>query len=125
MIKSQQTVQVITQRSIVLALIGSVVLFFVANDPRAAVTGYLIGTLVSILGFRLMARSLTKSILMAKKKSVPFISTNYLIRYVFYGVFLAIAVFSDKISFITVLAGYFTVKIVIVSSNAFQRFQIK
>lgn len=113
----QNTQYKITKRVIILSLFIIGVFFFTISDPYPYVYGLIFGSSINLLNFRLMALTLKRSATMPKHKVMPYVAGNYMIRYIIYGVVLAISALADYISFYTVIIGIFMVKIIIISDT--------
>lgn len=89
--------------SITAAIVGAVVCviaMILSRDILHMGASVLLGTLVSIFNFNLLALAGEKAIDMAPDKAKSKMTVSYLIRYAIYGVFLILAI---KIPFFNVL----------------------
>ncbi|WP_425446174.1 ATP synthase subunit I [Dethiothermospora halolimnae] len=110
----------VIKRVIIFSLFIIGILFFTVDNPKPYVYGFIFGTLINVLNFRLMALTLKKSIKMGKKQIMPYIVGNYIIRYSIYGLVLIIAAKADYINFITTALGFFMVKIIILADSFYE-----
>lgn len=94
------------------------------KEPRSYAIGYLIGSFVSIVNFRLLSFSLIRAVKNSGKNAAPVISFSYLLRYMIYGVVLVLSVHTDSVSFITVAAGLLVVKVVVMLGVNFQQLKV-
>lgn len=109
----------IIKRIVILVLISSGIIFLTLSNPKQYVYGLVFGASINVLNFRLMSLTLEKSIKMSPEKVMPYVAGNYMIRYIIYGIVLAISAIADYISLYTVILGFFMVKIVIISDTLY------
>lgn len=108
--------QKIIIRALILALIFSGIILIILPNPRQYIYGLIFGTSINVLNFRLMGITFEKAVNMPQKKIMPYIMSQYLIRYIIYATMLVISAVADYISLYTAILGIFMVKIVILSS---------
>lgn len=97
--------------SITAAIIGAVicvVAIILTRNVVSSLLSVLLGTVVSILNFNLMALAGEKAIDMAPEKARSKMTVSYLIRYAIYIVFLIIAIKIPILNAIGVAVGYIT-----------------
>ncbi len=97
--------------SITAAIIGAVicvVAIILTRNVVSSLLSVLLGTVVSILNFNLMALAGEKAIDMAPEKARSKMTVSYLIRYAIYIVFLIIAIKIPVLNAIGVAVGYIT-----------------
>jgi len=111
--------QEIMKRVLILMLILSGIILMTFSNPKQYVYGLVFGSVINVLNFRLMALSLEKSIYKSPDKITIHVMGNYIIRYMIYGIVLSIAAIADYISLLTVILGFFMVKLVIVSDTLY------
>jgi len=105
----------IIKRTIVYALIIIGIILLAFREPKPLVLGFIFGTSISILGFRLLELTIKKALTMTPKRASIYSTGQYLIRYFIYGIVLVIAVLADYISFVTTVLGLSMIKIVIIT----------
>lgn len=98
-----------------LFIIGFMALLF--KEYKPLVSGYIFGTLISILSLYLIRDSINKVLIMDPIRGKRKARVNYLIRYLIYAVVLIVAAKADYISFLTTVLGLSMVKISIVLLN--------
>ncbi len=101
------------------ALIFSIFISFaciLAGQPAIG-KGLLLGTLFSILNFILMGQSLTQLIGKTKKRTLALAIGSIYFRYIILAVPLVISIKYDKYNLFAVIAGLFSVQIVILSEH--------
>lgn len=108
--------QKIIIRTLILALIFSGIILLLLPNPKEYIYGLIFGTLINVLNFRLMGITFEKAMNMQQKRIMPYIMSQYLIRYAIYAIMLVISAVADYISLYTAIVGIFMVKIVILSS---------
>lgn len=116
------TTQKIIKRIVIVNLILIGIILMLVPSPKKYILGLVFGSIINILNFRLMSLTLSKSVTMPQHKVMPYVSANYMIRYIIYGIVLTISVLADYLSLLTVIIGFFMVKAVIISDNFFDIF---
>lgn len=107
----------IIKRSIIILLISSGIILMSFPSPKEYIYGLVFGTSINLLNFRLMSLTLKKSVKLPQSQVMPYVVANYLVRYVIYGIVLAIGAVADYISLLYVILGFFMVKFVIISDT--------
>ncbi len=115
----------VIKRTVILTSIIIGIILVTLPTPKKYIYGVIFGASINILNFRLMSITLEKSVNMPKRKIMPYVVGNYLIRYIIYGIILAIAAIADYISFIAVAGSLFMVKIVIISDSIYETIRSK
>lgn len=113
------TQQKIIKRVIIVTLIFSGIFLIFIKNPTKYVYGLIFGSTINVLNFRLMSLTLEKSVHMAQHKVMPYVVTNYIVRYLIYGIVLSIAAIADYLSVFTVIIGFFMVKVIIITDTFF------
>ncbi len=103
-------------RALALALIFSGIILFLLPNPKEYIYGLIFGTSINVLNFRLMGITFEKAMNMPQKRIMPYIMSQYLLRYIIYAVMLVVSAVADYISLYTAILGLFMVKIVILSN---------
>ncbi len=111
----------IVKRALVIFAIGAVGILIFVSEPKSYIYGLLFGMVINILNFRLMSLSIKKAIKLDPNKAQRFTVGNYLVRYLIYGIVLYIAAVADYINLVTVVIGFFTVKLIIVSDAFYEQ----
>lgn len=115
--ENENTVSTIFKRVLILVCIMSAFAFILTKNYKMWIYGFVFGTSINFLNFRLMSIALSKSVNLPKNKIMPYVMGNYMIRYTIYGLVLGIAAVADYLDFIAVIIGMFSVKIVILSDT--------
>jgi len=109
--------QKIIVRALLLALILSGIFLIFSPNPKEYIYGLAFGTSINVLNFKLMAITFEKAVNMPQNRVMPYIMSQYLIRYIIYGIVLIVSAVADYISLYTAILGLFMVKIVILSTS--------
>lgn len=109
----------IIRRTIVYSLfiIGIILIGF--KNPKPLVLGYVFGTSIGTLGFKLLELTINKAVTMPPKKASSYAMSRYLIRYFIYGIVLTVAALADYLNFVAVVIGLLMIKIVIITSTIY------
>lgn len=97
--------------SIAAAVIGAVICvvsIFVTDSRGPMAAGVVLGTVVSIINFNIMALAGEKAIDFSPEKARTKMTVNYLLRY---GIYILVLIIAFKVSFINVVGtvlGFFT-----------------
>ncbi len=110
----------IIKRSIILIIIILAAMLVIFKEPKPYIYGFLFGSIINILNFRLMYLSTKKAMSLNMKKAQMHTTINYLMRYITYGLVLIVAAKADYLSFYTVIIGFFVIKIVILSDALYE-----
>lgn len=113
------TTQKIIKRIVIVNLILIGIILILVPSPKKYILGLMFGSIINILNFRLMSLTLSKSTKMPQHKVMPYVTANYMVRYIIYGIVLTISVVADYLSLFTVIIGFFMVKAVIISDTFF------
>jgi len=105
----------IIKRTIVYSLFIIGIIFIGFKNPKPLVLGYIFGTSIGILGFKLLELTINKAVIMPPKKASYYAMSQYLIRYFIYGIVLTIAALADYLNFVTAVIGLLMIKIVIIT----------
>ena len=92
---------------------------FIFDNPKPIMLGYLFGTLISMLGFKLLNNTINKAVLMTPSKASAYSTMHYILRYVIYFVVLTVSAIADYLNFPAAILGLMAVKFVIISSTIF------
>lgn len=109
----------IIKRSILIIILSAALSYFFFNDGKAIAYGIVFGGSIAVLGFKLMAASITSSARMIESSAKKHVVINYIIRYIIYGVVLAIAAKADYINLFSTVISMFVVKFVIITETLF------
>lgn len=111
----------VVKRTIILSLfvIGSSA--FIFKNPKPIILGIIFGTLISILGFKLIHNTINRAIDMTPKRASAYSTMHYLFRYLIYFVVLVVAALADYLNFPATILGLLMVKSVILGSGIFDK----
>ena len=119
----------IVKRSAIFLIVGIIVIIAVTSiksiDPKPYIYGLAFGVIINVLNFRLMSLSIKKSLKLNLGTAQKYTVGNYLVRYVIYGIVLYIAAVADYIDLLSVIVGFFTVKLIIITDNFYEVFKSK
>lgn len=122
---SEEPVRRVTARGLILAGVVSVVLSLTLSNPTPIVKGFLLGTAINLLNFRLMSLAFIRMSTMPVQRVQGYAMAQYLIRYSIYGVVLYLAFRSPTTNGIATACGYFLVKGIILADTVIQGLQEK
>lgn len=106
-----------------LIMIGG--LFFLFPQPWPYVKGAIFGGLISVLMFKLLYLTIKKSVEMESGKAQAYATTQYILRYLIYGVTIFVAAKANYLNLWTTLLGLFSIKYVIWLNNLYEIFREK
>lgn len=92
---------------------------FLFKNPKPIMLGYIFGTLISMLGFKLLNNTINKAVLMEPSRASRYSTLHYFLRYFIYFIVLTISILADYLNFPATMLGLLTVKIVIVATALF------
>lgn len=116
MFNEENLTSIIIRKTIVYSLIIIGIMFIGLKDAKPYVLGFIFGTTIGILGFKLIEKTTGKAVTMEPSKAYGYSVFHYFIRYIIYAVVLIIAALADYLNFLTVVFGLLMIKIVIVTS---------
>jgi ribose/xylose/arabinose/galactoside ABC-type transport system permease subunit len=99
------------------ALVISVLVFFIIQNPVPMIYGIIFGTLISILSFRILALTLEKAVKMPPARAQIYAMSRYFLRMIIYGVVLYISIRADYINVMGTIIGLLIIKVVILITN--------
>lgn len=90
-----------------------------AKPPLPFLVGLLLGTIISILNFRLTALTLEKGLNMSPRRAEAYVASRYMIRYFIIGAVFYISIKADYIHLLGTVIGIITLKFVILYREIF------
>ncbi len=111
----------IVRRTAIFSLLIIGVMAFVFKESKPIILGYVFGTLISILAFKLLDNTINKSVKMTPAKASGYATLQYFIRYFIYAIVLVVAAIADYLNFPAAVLGLLMVKIVILTSTIFDK----
>ena len=95
--------------------------FFMFDKPQEIVQGYIFGTMISVLGFILMERTLNRAVKMNPGKASGYTVLHFFLRYIIYFLVLLIAAIADYLNFPATVLGLLIIKFTILFSTFFDK----
>ena len=111
----------LTKRIAIISLFIIGISAFIFKESMPIIQGYIFGTLISILGFKLLENTINKSVEMTPSRASGYSMAHYMLRYIIYGVVLSVAALADYLNFPATLLGLMMVKIMILLSGIFDK----
>lgn len=99
--------------TLLVAIVAAVVAFFLVKDYIPFIKGLAFGTIIAILNFTLLAKTLEKSISLPPEKAKNYVSSRYFIRFTIYGAVLYISVVAEYINIFGTITGILSIKLVV------------
>lgn len=118
---NKDILQKVHKRTIILSLFIIGICFFVFEDPKPIILGYIFGTLTSMLGFQLIYNTMTKAMTMVPESATSYTRKHYTYRLIMYAAVMAVAIFADYLNFVFVLVGLLMTKVVIYLSTVLDK----
>ena len=111
----------LTKRTAIISLFFIGIMAFVFKDPMPIIQGYIFGTIISILGFKLLHNTINKAVEMTPGRASAYSMTHYLLRYIIYAAVLAVSALADYLNFPATLLGLLMIKVMILVSGIFDK----
>lgn len=111
----------ILKRTVIISLLIIGFSFFLFKNPKPILLGYIFGTIISILGFKLLDITISKAIVMSPSKANSYSTIHYIIRYLIYFVVLTVSAIANYLNFPAAILGLLSVKFVILCSTIFDK----
>lgn len=115
----------IFKKTLIISLFFMGISFFLFNEPKPIILGYIFGTIISMLGLKLIDNTINKAIKMSPDKANGYTTFHYILRYFIYFIVLSIAAIADYLNFPAAILGLLMVKIVIITSTIFDKDFVK
>ncbi|WP_236914347.1 ATP synthase subunit I [Clostridium sp. Cult2] len=116
MYNDENLTNLLIRKTIVYSLIIVGIMFIGLKDAKPYVLGFVFGTTIGILGFKLIEKTTEKAVTMEPSKAYGYSIFHYFIRYTIYAIVLIVSAVADYLNFITAVLGLLMIKIVIVTS---------
>lgn len=123
MFNDEKVTFIVIKRTIIFSLIIIGLMLIGLREPKPYVLGFVFGTSISILGFKLLEKAIEKAVTMESSKAYNYSVSHYFIRYFIYAIVLIIAAKADYLSFLLTVLGLFMIKIVIIISTLYDSFK--
>lgn len=104
----------ILKRTTILSFFVTGFSIFLFENPKPIILGYIFGTLISMLGFKLLSNTINKSVLMKPSRARRYSTVHYALRYLIYFIVLLVSVIADYLNFPATIFGLMAVKFVII-----------
>lgn len=111
----------IYKRTLIVSFFIIGISFFMFDRPQEIVQGYVFGTIISVLGFILMERTLNRAVKMNPGKASGYTVLHFFLRYIIYFVVLLIAAIADYLNFPATVLGLLIIKFTILFSTFFDK----
>lgn len=105
--------------AIILSILSSLIIIIFFGFKKDLLLGLYLGTLVSILFFRLMYRNAIKAVEKDANASKRFTSNNYYLRLLLYGIILYASYKNPNFNFYTTAIGFTMIKFSIIIVEVF------
>lgn len=105
-----------------LKIAGLVAILFIPSMRLDLLLGYVFGTSISLLMFRLLAVTIEEAVTKDVKEAQGAVFIKYLIRYFIWGIVLYAALQTEHLNFLTTVVGLFMVKITIITTTLYREF---
>ena len=105
------------KRAAIISLFIIGIMAFVFKEPMPIIQGYAFGTIISILGFKLLHNTINKAVEMTPSRASSYSMVHYMLRYLIYGIVLTVSAIADYLNFPATLLGLLIIKIVILGSG--------
>lgn len=116
---------IIIKRTIIYSLIIIGIMFLGFKEPKPYVLGFIFGTGISVLAFKLLENTIKKAITMEPSKASSYSIFNYFIRYFIYLIVIVVAGIADYLSLFTAVLGLLMIKIAIITSTFYDSIKRK
>ena len=107
----------IARRTAIISLFIIGIMAFIFREAKPIVLGYIFGTIISILGFKLLDNTINKAVEMTPGRANAYSVVHYILRYIIYAVVLGISALANYLNFPATLLGLLMVKIIIFGSS--------
>lgn len=111
----------IVKRTAIISLFIIGIMAFMFKEPKPIILGYIFGTVISILGFKLLHNTINKAVEMTPGRASSYSMVHYFLRYIIYFIVLGVAAIANYLNFPSTLLGLLMVKIIILGSGIFDK----
>jgi len=109
----------IAKFTIILFLLVSLASYLLLKNPTAFIVGLLFGTLIGVLNFMELGKTLKKAVTLRPQDASMYAAKKYFVRFVLTAVVLYVSVTAEHINIIGTITGLLLIKVVILSTNLF------
>lgn len=103
----------VNKYTVILACISIIVSVFAFENYLSIVYGIIFGTLIAMLNFTLLAKTLEKAVHLPAEKAKAYATSRYFIRFLIYGMVVYISVVANYIHVLGTVFGILSVKMII------------
>lgn len=118
---SNNVFNIVVKRTLILSLFVIGTFAFIFKDPKPIVLGFIFGTIISILGFKLLHNTINRAVEMTPSRASGYSMVHYFLRYIIYFVVLGVAALADYMNFPATILGLVMIKIIIMVSGIFDK----
>ncbi|NLW23204.1 MAG: hypothetical protein GXY88_08155 [Tissierellia bacterium] len=111
----------IIRRTLIASLFILGIFLLLFPNPKPIVSGFIFGTIISILAFKLLHNTVNKSVLMTPSRARAYTIAHYMGRFAMYFVVLMLAAIANYLNFAATAVGLVMVRIVITGSLFFDK----
>src|SRR5699024_7126418 len=91
------------------------------NNSKPIILGYIFGTIISMLGLKLIDSTVSKSVKMSPAQANRYTVFHYFARYLIYFIVLFVAAVADYLNIIAAILGLMVIKLVIIISTVLNK----
>lgn len=104
-----------------LIIVGIILITF--SDPWPTIKGFTLGSLISMVLFKHMYLTLNRGLSMEAARASRYVSVQYAIRYLIYGITLTVAAKAPYLSLLGTFCGLLIMKVTIQLNNFYELFR--
>jgi len=111
----------IYKRVAVVSLLVVVISYLLFSNSKPIILGYIFGTIISMLGLKLIDNTVSKSVKMSPAQANRYTVFHYFLRYLIYFIVLFVAAVADYLNVIAAVLGLMIIKLVIIISTVLDK----
>lgn len=111
----------VSKRVGIFSLVIIVFMAILSSNPKPIILGYIFGTLISLISFKLMGNTMNKAVKKTPSRAITYTASHYVLRMTIYGFVLFVSVKADYLNIISTFIGLIMVKNTIVLSTIFDK----
>lgn len=111
----------LTKRTSIISLFIIGIMAFAFKNPKPIILGFVFGTIISVLGFKLLQNTINKAVQMSPGKANAYSTIHYVARYIIYFLVLAVAALADYLNLPAAILGLMMSKFIILGSAIFDK----
>lgn len=105
------------KRTLIFGFIIMGISFFVFENPKPIVLGFLFGLIISMLSFKLLDSTINSAVTMTPRRAQRYTFIHYTFRSIIYLAVLIVSIVADYLNFPATVLGILMVKFTIIVSN--------